>query len=112
MTDWENIYEHNERLRKHLEELDAEDHQMKQMLTMCVFVGGNYDGERMTEWQVEQNLCNGNHSYDGKETRAKGGVCHHAVLDNNPLVDGYLSPMWDGGTLRYETPEVYRQLSM
>jgi len=26
-------------------------------------------------------------------------------------VDGYYSPMWDGGHLRYETAEVYEALS-
>ena len=59
-----------------------------------------------------EELDKGQHSYDGTETRKNGGVCHHAVLDNNPLVDGYLSPMWDGGMLRYETQEVYDMLSM
>lgn len=110
--DWQKLHEHHEHLRKHLEELDAEDHAMKQMLTMCHFVGGIYDGKYMTEWQVETQLGNGKHTYDGTETRKNGGVCHHAVLDNNPIVDGYLAPMWDGGMLRYETQEVYDMLSI
>ena len=112
MTDFEKLSAHWEKMRLHLEELDKDDHEAKQMCTMAVFYGGKYDGQMMTEWQVEQKLCNGQHSYDGKETRANGGVCHFAVLDNNPLVDGYLSPMWDGGRLRYETQEVYDVLSM
>ena len=57
--------EHWEKIRKHLEEIDLEDHEQKQMLTMCFFVGGEYDGKYMTEWQVEQNLCNGNGSTTG-----------------------------------------------
>ncbi len=110
--DWQKLHEHHEHLRKHLEEVDREDHAMKQMLTMAHFVGGIHDGKYMTEWQIEQELCNGKHSADLSEVRARGGCVHHAVLDNNPLVDGYLSPMWDGGMLRYETQEVYDMLSM
>lgn len=109
--DWQKLHEHREQMRKHLEEIDREDHEMKQMLTMCVFYGGIHDGEFMTEAQVEETLCNGKHSYDGTEIRKNGGVCHHAVLDNCPMVDGYLSPMWDGGMLRYESPDVYDMLS-
>ena len=110
--DWQKLHEHHEHLRKHLEELDAEDHATKQMLTMCHFVGGIYDGRYMTEWQVETQLGNGKHSADLSEARARGGCVHHAVLDNCPMVDGYLSPMWDGGMLRYETQEVYDMMSM
>lgn len=109
--DWQKLNEHREQMRKHLEEIDAENHEMKQLLTMCHFVGGIHDGKYLTEAQVEQQLCNGKHSYDGTSIRNSGGVCHHAVLDNCPMVDGYLSPMWDGGMLRYETQQVYDMLS-
>ena len=98
--------EHWEKIRKHLEEIDLEDHEQKQMLTMCFFVGGEYDGKYMTEWQVEQNLCNGKHGSDDKEIRENGGCTHYAVLDNVPEVEGYTF-MWDGGMIRYETWEVY-----
>lgn len=109
--DWQKLHEHREHLRKHLEQIGAENHEMKQLLTMCHFVGGSHDGEFMTEAEIESTLCNGQHSYDGTEIRKNGGVCHHAVLDNCPMVDGYLSPMWDGGMLRYETQQVYDMLS-
>ena len=111
MTDWEKLHEHHERIRKHLEEIDRENHEMKQMLTLAHFVGGEYDGKYMTEWQIEQKFCNGKHSLDLSAERAHGGCVHHAVLDNCPMVEGYLSPMWDGGMLRYETQEVYDVLS-
>lgn len=112
MTDWEKLKAHREKMRIHLEELDQEDHEAKQMCTPAVFVGGIYDGKMTTEWLIERDMCNGRHSYDGSEVRKNGGVCHHAVLDNCPMVDGYLSPMWDGGMLRYETQEVYNALSV
>lgn len=111
MSDWKAMREFREAQRMHLEEIDREDHEMKQMLTMCYFVGGVYDGKYLTEAQVEKDLCNGKHSADLSEIRARGGCVHHAVLDNCPMVDGYLSPMWDAGMLRYETPEVYDMLS-
>jgi len=109
--DWKKIHEHHENIRKHLEEIDAENHEMKQLLTLCHFVGGIHDGKYMTEWQIEQTICNGKHTEDLSEIRSRGGCVHHAVLDNCPRVDGYLSPMWDGGMLRYETQEVYNELS-
>lgn len=40
------------------------------------------------------------------------GMCHRAELDNQPEIDGYFGPMWDGDMLRYETYELYRLLSM
>lgn len=44
---------------------------------------------------------------DLSEIRAKGGFCHNPILDNQPMFEGFLSPMLDGGMLRYETQEVY-----
>ena len=111
MSDWKALHEFREAQRMHLEEIGAEDNAMKQLLTMAYFVGGAYDGKYMTEAQVEKDLCNGKHSADLSEARARGGCVHHAVLDNCPMVDGYLSPMWDGGMLRYETPDIYEMLS-
>lgn len=98
--------------RKGLEALDKQDHKAKQRLTMANFVGGIHNGKRMSEAQVELLLCNGKHSADLSRERDAGGCVHHAVLDNCPMVDGYLSPMWDGGELRYETQEVYDMLSI
>ena len=103
--------EKREKIRLHLEQIDLEDHELKQLMTMACFVGGVYNGAVMSEWQVEKDLCNGKHSADYSESRKRGGFVPFAVLDNNPLVAGYLSPMWDGGMLRYETPEVYNELS-
>ena len=77
---------------------------------MYEFVGGKYNGKTMTKAEVE-TLSHGL-TEDLTHIRQKGGTCHRKELDNQPLVDGYLSPMYshiDYGLiyLRYETQEVY-----
>ena len=49
---------------------------------------------------------------DLTERRNKGFACHRAELDNQPVFEGFLSPMWNGDGLRYETYEVYKMLSV
>ena len=78
---------------------------------MAQFVGGKLDGQVMSVEAVERWHCNGKHTEDLSAERARGSWVHRKELDNQPMVDGYLSPMWDGGMLRYETPEVYDMLS-
>ena len=76
------------------------------------FAGGRYNGlEIDTQVILESNLWNGELTEDLSEIRARGGLVHRAELDNQPMVDGYLSPMWDGDGLRYETQGVYDMLS-
>lgn len=81
---------------------------------MYEFVGGKYNGKTMTKAEVE-SLSHGL-TEDLTHIRQKGGTCHRKELDKQPLVDGYLSPMYshiDYGLiyLRYETQEVYNILS-
>lgn len=99
------------------------------------FVGGRLHGQRMQRNQVEE-IATG-HSRDWSPERAQGGLVPRVELDNQPTVNGYVGPMWDGlrykvngrmksewslteeekaGTeptaiLRYETQEVYNMLS-
>lgn len=101
------------------------------------FVGGEYNGKMWQYAALEaRNLIKG-YNTDLSEQRAKGVLCHRAELDNQPLIDGYLTPMW-GGTIyningvpkydfecseaekanrepimviRYETQEAYDMLS-
>lgn len=76
------------------------------------FVGGKYNGMIMdTQEILNSAIWNGKLTEDLSEIRAKGGCVHRAELDNQPMVDGYLSPMWDGDGIRYETWEVYDMLS-
>ncbi len=100
------------------------------------FVGGIRNGIQIPIEEAE-TLSNGRRSEDLSEIRKQGGFVRREELDNRPLFDGYLSPMWDGyrywvegnliperdtpeefkvdcnrvGIIRYETPEVYEMLS-
>lgn len=73
----------------------------------ALFVGGKLNGKVMDVQEVIEKHCNGRFTEDLSEIRAHGGICHSPILDNQPIVDGYLPPMLDGGKLRYETQEVY-----
>lgn len=101
------------------------------------FVGGEYNGKMWRYAALEaRNLIKG-YSEDLSAERAKGVLCKRAELDNQPLIDGYLSPMYDGKRyivngqlksewqctdeekanseyvhiIRYETQEVYDMMS-
>lgn len=101
------------------------------------FVGGEFNGKMWRYAALEvRNLIKG-YSKDLSELRATGALCKRAELDNQPLIDGYMPPMYDGvryrinGVLksewqcteeqkanaekihiiRYETEEVYDMLS-
>lgn len=79
---------------------------------VAIFVGGNLNGlecdvnelELLTEWS-------GRYSMNWSAERNMGAIVPRAELDNRPIINGYLSPMWDGDKLRYETREVYDVLS-
>lgn len=81
---------------------------------MYEFIGGKYNGQTMTRIEVE-SISNGK-TEDLTHIRQQGGTCHRKELDNQPLVNGYLSPMFshiDYGLiyLRYETQDVYNTMS-
>lgn len=91
------------------------------MKTVYEFVGGEYHNMRMPLEAVKA-LGNGRFSKDWSMERQSGGMVPREELDNQPLVDGYLAPMWDGvrrdnrtgeqyAVLRYETCSVYDMLS-
>ena len=50
-------------------------------------------------------------SEDYTELRNAGRCVPRAELDNQPVLPDYCGPMWDGDGLRYDTWEVYEQLS-
>lgn len=50
-------------------------------------------------------------SKDFSEYRERGACVPRAELDNQPTLPNYCGPMWDGDGLRYETQEIYDQLS-
>ena len=75
----------------------------------AVFVGGKYNRQVM-EVEDVLKISNGT-SKDWSTARKAGALVPRAELDNQPVVDGYLGPFWDGDKLRYETQEVYDMLS-
>lgn len=105
------------------------------MKTLYEFIGGERGGVRYTKEQVER-FASG-HTPSWEESRKLRRPVPRQELDNQPTVDGYLGPMWDGiryvvdgelkygfelteaqkkdlptvAILRYETQEVYNMLS-
>lgn len=77
------------------------------------FAGGRYNGMTVEVADIYVNgMWNGLTSEDHSALRANGVIgVPRKELDNQPKVDGYLGPMWDGDGLRYETQEVYDMLS-
>ena len=83
------------------------------------FVGGPLNGAVMDE--LDAALFSNGRSEDLSAIRNAGGCVHRVELDNQPTFTGYLGPMWNGvraldngeqcATLRYETQEVYDELS-
>ncbi len=101
------------------------------------FVGGEYNGKMWHYAALEARGLIKGYSSDLSERRAKGELCKRAELDNQPIVDGYMPPMYDGKryivdgqlksewqcsekekascdfvhVIRYETEEVYDMMS-
>lgn len=101
------------------------------------FVGGEYNGKMWRYAALEvRNIISG-YRKDNSELRAKGVLCARQELDNQPIVKGYMPPMYDGvrylvdgklkdkwhitekqkeqaeivHIIRYETEEVYDMMS-
>ena len=100
------------------------------------FVGGKYDGQDMTREQVEA-IGNGSYTPNYTEARLAGRLVPRKELDEQPKVDGYIGPMYNGfgylingefkrswsctlgelegkepiDIIRYESPKVYDMFS-
>lgn len=98
------------------------------------FHGGMLSGKRFNRRAVEEIAAG--HMPDNSLKRSQGVLCGRAELDNQPKVDGYLGPMYDGirhvlkngkekydferfdrsqivrsfAVLRYETQDVYNAM--
>ena len=70
------------------------------------FVGGKYHGLYMTH---DELMAKGNGTFTPRwsEMKYHNKLLVNLNLEDQPIIDGYLSPMWDYGYLRYETQEVY-----
>lgn len=73
---------------------------------VCEFVGGERNRQRIPLAEAEQ--MTGKRSRDWSMERNCGRLVPRAELDNRPVFQGYLGPMWDGvryeidGKLKYE----------
>lgn len=75
-------------------------------MNLCAkFVGGKYNGWFVNH-EVLKTMGNGKFSVRWSQVNPDSQVVN-LKLEDQPLVDGYLSPMLDGDLLRYETQEVY-----
>ena len=88
---------------------EREVHTMRTLDTskyLYSFVGGQLDGKLWHYAALEaRGLING-YSEDMSAVRASGRLCKRAELDNQPLVNGYYPPMYDG--VRYEVNGVLK----
>ena len=71
-----------------------------------IVVGGDGQGEYKAG-DLEQYF-----EVTGYVEPSPNSIYNNSKLIGAPKIKGYLGPMWDGGRYRYETPEVYRTLSM
>lgn len=86
-------------------ELQSQQDGSHGMNLFAMFVGGKYDGWVVTH-ELLQALGNGKFSIRWSQVNPDSQFIN-LKLEDQPLVDGYLSPMLDGDLLRYETQEVY-----
>lgn len=73
-------------------------------------VGGELQGVYDRKYVME-HFHNGRYTQDCSEVRKKGFICQRKELDRQPKINGYLGPMWNGKSLRYETASAYKALS-
>lgn len=73
------------------------------------FVGGRYHGLYMTHEELKAK-GNGKFTPRWSAMPTHNQLLVNLNLEDQPMIDGYLSPMWDGGRLRYETQEKYDEM--
>lgn len=83
---------------------------------MYELVGGEYAGTYTREEAEKLPIKEPELTANEDDIRNNGGFTHRKELDNQLQFKGYLGPMWNGtkdgkGVIRYETQQVYNQLS-
>lgn len=73
------------------------------------FAGGKYNGMTVSHDKLKE-MGNGTFTIRWSQLNEHNPLTVNLKLEDQPMVDGYLSPMLDGGMLRYETQEVYDQM--
>lgn len=79
----------------------------------AMFMGGKLDGMTFKDVNDVLNIlpCKG-YTEDLSEIRKQGGFVCREELDNKPIFEGYLSPMYDSGWLIYDTSKMYNIMSI
>lgn len=72
----------------------------------AVFVGGKYNGMKVSHEQLEK-MGNGKFTLRFSALKVHNKNLINLDLEDQPLVDEYVSPMFDGDDLIYVTQEVY-----
>lgn len=76
----------------------------------AIFVGGRYSGMNISHSELEA-LGNGEFTLRFSACKSHNPSLINLDLEDQPLVDGYLSPILDGGVLRYVTQEICVSMS-
>lgn len=81
---------------------------------LYVFYGGSLNRKILTRNQVDKISTETTQNFE--KERKKGLLVHRKELDDQPMIENYLGPMFDGIDygkiyLRYETQDVYDILS-
>ena len=71
----------------------------------ATFVGGRFDGQTMDVSKVWDFAVAATEDYSA--VRTPRHIIQSPELDNQPIVNGYCGPMWNGDGLRYESRSVY-----
>ena len=94
-----------EQERDFLEVTSRQDGSYAQDIT-AKFFGGRLDGEVISH-VVLMEMKNKGYTPRWSEMKVHNEKLVNLKLEDQPIIEGYLSPMLDGGCLRYETQEIY-----
>lgn len=106
MYDFEQMKKQREEAEKDIQQVQAAQDGSFAHNIPAVFVGGKYNG-MVVDHDTLMKMGNGQFTLRWSALKEHNPLLINLDLEDQPMVDGYLSPMQDGGRLRYETQEVY-----
>ena len=106
--------------RKTLESKRANDEEYERVTSMqdgsfgeeldAVFYGGRLDGCHLNH-KVLHHLKITGYTPRWSQMKFSNKNLINLSLEDQPIIEGYVGPILDGGVLRYETQEIYDELS-
>ena len=106
MYDFEKMMAHRKEAEEDMKRVqEAQDGSFAHNIP-AYFVGGKYNG-LMVDHKTLMEMGNGQFTLRWSQCKEHKPLLLNLDLEDQPMVDGYLSPMQDGDRLRYETQEVY-----